>query len=802
MNLSKLQLLTTRLEEAGQFPKRPFKAPNASDSLKSQQFEHADFFVDLKLVLDKAIALGASGFDIVADTVTIKGGSTINITGSVQLVTIIARRVVIEGEGGAVIILDHMDVNSIRSVNIIAAEIATGIAVVSQSATRQTYDLSHVKAPSNQTPKLFRFGWRDGKMREGDTAVPVGYLGWDQPLYKVLNATYALAAGMLGQQEVSAETLRLANNLLRWILSWSGLHADIGSLTRKASSILQLMPTAQEQADGQFMINYAMPSLTSEACLSLVKSRLDLAKQIELNAALANQAQSVRDIARRFAASLSQSHQIDAKALDDEIKTCDADLQSAQMALDRSSRLLEQQGVDQEIAKIQVNTANEINKIDRIAKASIDLAIAFAGFGLSIVAIATGTPGDPGASTKKGRDGVTGLFEAIKTAAAPTVYLPRWVDVLAVYLIPVTFAVQHASGHSEDLKKLATTGVAMKDAIQKINSSDGTKAQFDEIASIVGQAVQALSAKPGVAEALAAWDAIAIETTNQLDIIINDAGTSAEVKKATTDYKSSIQKMSIYGRLILEIQGRRDALTRHLGTLLLRRISAIEKADEIAKTFAVAPDEATLKQHIEAETAYHMDEARQAFFEACFGFRQAFFYETYEYPKAIPAFCETAEDMNQVYAAMETDSKSPRRPVRKFDRTFVVDAPQTLAQLQKGQAVPIEIPTNLPVFQGYSRVRLERMEMRLRSESKIVGLVGIRMDSQSLFTDLHSSGPIRIEGRPFDVKFEYDEQKVQLSNDFGPIAPPLFCTWTMQIYAPKQLPPISAVEVTLKGQSQ
>ena len=62
MNLSKLQLLTTRLEEAGQFPKRPFKAPNASDSLKSQQFEHADFFVDLKLVLDKAIALGASGF--------------------------------------------------------------------------------------------------------------------------------------------------------------------------------------------------------------------------------------------------------------------------------------------------------------------------------------------------------------------------------------------------------------------------------------------------------------------------------------------------------------------------------------------------------------------------------------------------------------------------------------------------------------------------------------------------------------------------------------------------------------------
>ncbi|GAA4035723.1 BAR domain-containing protein [Parerythrobacter jejuensis] len=801
MDPQQVQSLMQSLQTAGQFPKTPFQAPAAGDDLKSRQFEYSDFHVEFAKVHQLAIEKGATGFGIIADTIIFDADSHADLKDPIELVTLIARRIVVKGGGKARIVLDHAKANSILSVNIIAGDISSGLELVSKSSKEQAYDLSEVKAPHNNSPQMHRFGWRNGKVRVGEKTVPIGYLTWDQPLYQVLNASYALAAGALGGNDSNHGNIALATDLLRWIMAWSGVQSDIANLTSTASAVLRIMPTPLADPADPDAIAVSMPPLTSDAYVQLAKSRLDLASQVELDGKLAAQSGSADAIAKQFAKALAKRDRITAKALADQITETRARAKSAQNAFEKAGEILEKQKFESELAKIHLDLANELDRIEKIAKASIEIAISLITLGTSIAALAMGAPGDPGASTKKGQEGVTGLIEAVKKAGSSAGSWSKWYNVLSVYLLPITFLIEHGGDHGDNIKKIGTASLAIKNAALTIYGSRGAQKNIEAIAKTVGEAVQALAAKPQTAEARAAWDAIEIETVNMLDVGINDSNTAGPVKTAMAAYKTSVQKVALYGRFIIEQQGKRDEIDRHLGALVLQRIAEIKKAETFDTLINRKPDKAELMERIEAESAHSLDEARQAFFEASYGFRRAQYYETYSFPNATPTYCENAAAMARIHTEIVTDHKNAPRGHRDFNRTFVVDDPATLERLQLGEPVRIEVPIDYQDFAGYSHLRLSRMEIRAKTSAAVSGVIGISMDSGSQFLDRRHDEPITIDGEQFNVKFEYDPTKVQLSNDFEPVMPPPFSTWTLQIYRPDTIPKLDAVHIEMIGQS-
>lgn len=797
MHYTSINFIIKKLQSQAQFPKTPFVQPKFSDK-SNDQFVYSDFVVKLGDVLSSAKKNNAAGLEIIADTIVVSENATLEVNGKIQIMTMIARSIVVENNGTASITLDHIDNKSFRSVNIIANEISDGLKLISQSATPHTYNFSKMKPKPTSKPLMARYGYKNGAVREGTTAVPIGYLNWDQPLYKVFNASFALSAGLLRNDSI-AENVTLGRDLMTWINKWAGLQSDIATMGKEATSLLKLIPSVKDEHSNNLTIATPMPSLTAKSYLVLAQTRLQLAKQVELDSKLATQSGTAQEISAKFAKALASRDLISAQTIKQEINKTLEQSNQIEQSLRRASTMMEQLQFDQKIKKLDMDLAQKLDTIDKIAAAAIGIAISVVSLGASIASMAMGAPGDPGAATKKGKEGVQGLIAAVKEAGTASVYLPKWVNVITVYLVPITFMIKTGKDNIENIKAIGSAGVLIKDAINAIYAADHEVKKLDTIASNIGTIVQALAQQPSAAETLAAWNGTITECVNNLDNFIDNSD-AGSVKTAVTDYKTALQKVAIYGRLIIEQQSQKYEAQRHLGSLVLQQIAEIKKSETFDSLKAGNLDKAELIKYIETASAHAMDDTRVSFFEACYGFRRAQYYETYKFPTGSPAYCDSSATMSKIYSAMKTDFESTSRDTYDYNLTFKVSERNVLDELQTGLPVAITIPIELEDLKRFSQLRLSYVEARIKTDVDVAGTIGINMDSQSFFEDRNrTSNVITISGGTFNVMFEYDETKIRLSNKFTSVMPPPFCTWAVQITKPKNLPKLEALEINLVG---
>jgi hypothetical protein len=797
MNYTTINSTIKTLKTQAQFPKKSFAQPNFNDK-SNDQFVYADFVVKLDDVLTSAKQNNAAGFEIIADTIVVSENAALEINGKIQIMTMIARSIVVENNGTSSIILDHTDNKSFRSVNIIASEISDGLKLISKSAATHIYDLSKIKPKPTSEPLMARFGYKNGVVREGKTAVPIGYLNWDQPLYKVFNASFALTAGLLRNDSI-AENVTLGRDLMTWISKWAGLQSDIATIGKLATSMLKLIPSVKDAYSNNLTIDTPMPSLTAKSYLVLAQTRSELARQVESDSNLATQSITAQEMSAKFAEAFARRDLISARTIKEEINKVLEQSDQIEQSLRRASTMMEQLQFDQMIKKLDMDLAQKLDTIDKIAIAAIGIAISVVSLGASIASMAMGAPSDPGAATKKGQEGVQGLIAAVKEAGKTSDSMSSWVSVIRVYLVPITFMIKTGNDNIDNIKSIASAGVLIKDAINTIYAADHEVKKLNTIASNIGTTVQALAQQPSAAETLAAWNGTITESVNNLDNFINNSD-AGSVKTAVTDYKTALQKVAIYGQLIIEQQSQKYEVQRHLGSLVLQHIAEIKKSKTFDSLKVGDLDMAELIKHIETASAHAMDDTRLSFFEACYGFRRAQYYETYEYPAATPAYCCGSATMSEIYSAMKTDFENTSRDTIEFNLPFKVTERNVLDELQTGLPVAITIPIEFDDFKSFSHLRLSYVEARIKTDVDVAGAIGINMDSQSFFEDRNqTSNVITISGNTFNVMFEYEEDKIRLSNKFTSVMPPPFCTWTVQITKPKNLPKLETLEINLVG---
>ena len=798
MTPSELTKLIQTLSAAQLLPPLPLTTTDAGNGHVTA-FVHADLIVDLADVLATAQAAGASALDIYADTVTMPDGFAALIDLAPMRLSIVARRIFVAGR--ARITLKHDAGNTLQAARLRVELIEGALSIASlTSGTLTEYDVTRLEA-QHATPQFIVFGRSDTSIATRLAPVPSGLLALGRPLYQTLAAAFALAAGVLGGSDTDPARLALCHNVLGWITTWAGLQSDLAQIARLAENVRTLLP----QMDGNQIV-HPIPPRTASAYLRLAAARKDVAKTIELDSKFLDQTAAGSAIASQFVAANIARDQIDARLLDEQKNDVLTRRQAISEAMQRTAEALLDQQFNQEIAQIQLDLAVQQDKIDKIVSASFDIAIGVISFGASIAAICMGVPEDPKAGAKKDIEGVQGLIDAFKdTTRQSGREALTWLTVIKrLYLLPFTFLWNNAKDHKDSIAALAKASLQIGKAAKTIWDTLPSKSEADAIAETVGEAIRSIAQKPTALEARAAWDGLETETVNQLDVIINDAATVGDVKRATAAYKTSVQKIAIYGRLMADQQAQADAADRELGALVLQRCAQIDRQAKLEALQTDIIDSATLAKHIRSEIALRLDDAGRSFFEASYGFRRAQFYETYLYPKQFtPTVATRSTTMEEIYTAMTTDhgdavEANDAKSV-SLQRSLRFDAPEILAPLGKGETVLIAIDLDRAAFKGYSRLRVSEVQARLETEQPFNDLIGIELISSGMYVDHSGTQTMRLAGAGTRLPFEYRPSSIEVEKTLTEVQPPPFTTWAVRVYQPSSPPAATALTIDIKA---
>lgn len=796
MTTSAYDALVQRLRKSGQAPAKALvdQQPDGGAHVR------ADLQLDLLEATTAARAANAPSLDVYADTLVIPAGATVGVTGALQRITIVARRLIV-GDGSR-IVLNHADGIGRAALRLIVAERQGPLRIISnqKGQTNPDYDLSDLDTP-HAMPRFVNFMFRNGAAGVRTTVVPVGLLARGEPLHQTLAAAVTVGAGALAADDADPRMTEIAHGVLGWVASWAGLQNDIAELARIAERIKSIAP---EHKGGRRIM--PIPPRTAAAYLRLAETRRSLAGSIEMDRKFLEQSGDIAEIARTFVAANIRRDDQDKKLIDQEIDVLLKVEPQLKAALAAAARSLRQHQFQQELDRIHLDLQIELDKIDKIVKASFDIAVGLLSLGASIAAICLGVPADPSASGKKNIDGVKGLIETVQDNVnmGDGLKMADHLHNLAfLFKLPFTFIWEHKGDMGDSFKELIAAGVKIKGAAGQIRGGGGFHADLDDIVEALNTALRDLAGKPNALAAKAAWDALELETVNQLDRVINDAEVVGGIKDAAVDYKSSVQKAAVYGRLMAEHQAAIDANQRALAARLLQRCGQLSKTKELENLQQTIVNREALKAHIRAETDLRMEAAGRSFFAACYGLRRAQYYETYSLPRTALAIPADATAMATIYSSVSTDSADARGPGGrvKFTRTVEVDDPETLAQLAAGDeaGVTLTLGPKALDLERFAVIRLTTARMRLSPPAAPGAKVGVEITSGTSFMDRHAGDDLEFHGPAAVIPYEYRGETVETQVTFDQIPPPPFATWLVRITANGGVKQPKSLTIELEG---
>jgi len=791
MNPDNLKTLADQLTASGLLPEMPL----VDDSEARQPHVHAALVVNLSEVADVARARHATSLDVYADTLVIPPHAVVGITGELLRMTIVARQVVAGAHSRIVVNhAEHKDEDH-HALRMICADIQGDVAIYSdRPGDNALYDLS-VLRQTHDVPTFITMGWRDGKRVSRPTPVPVGLLAKGQPLHALLAASFQFCAGAIATMDGDRERLALVHEVLGWIKGWAGLQDDVAQLARLADRLKAVLPA---YVDDQLVI--PVPGKPARAYLELAKSRMELAKAIELDGKFLDQAGSFRDVARDFAQANIQRDSHDIAMVCREIEELQERHEVLNASLEHAVRMVEEQRFDAEIKKIELDGQIALDRVDKIVKASFDLAIGVISLGVSIAAICVGVPPDPTALVAKERKGVEGLFEAVKKTQNLGSHLQ---NLKALYALPFTFLWKSDSRMKKNFVDLAKAGLQIKAAAGTLLGGSGGLKDTAAIEETLNASLRVLAQQPGPLEAKAAWDALEAEAINQLDKVINDSNTAGNIKSAATAYKTAVQKMAIQGRLMAEHKASIQANNREIAARALQRCSQIRKQQELESLQDRIADRQSLDAHIRREIRLRFESASRSFFAASFGFRRAQYYESYMIANSTPMIVDQAARMANIYNTMVTDHSDATNQLDRrrisFDRPILRQDRQLLEELVAGRPVILSIDPREMALDSYSGIRVSDMQVWLDHDEPVDARIVIELVSGTSFRDPGHDGGHVFSGSPVRIPFEYQGDKVMLHKSLTGVQPTPFTDWMVKLTPHENITLPQSLRIELRG---
>lgn len=800
MTPSELQGLVARHAAAGLVAPPPLTRTGgkAADGSHALLGVIADVVVDLADALDHAERSGLDALDIYADTLRAPPAFDRRLNGSLQRLSIATRRIVTTD--GAALRMLHDGERSRRQVRLFSHRIEGTFALFGGPDGSVAYDLASL-ATDFDPPRFRNFGWRENAAQIGATVVPRGLLLHGEPLHRVLAATFSLTAAILGDPRPSERELALCHEALTWIIRWSGVETGFGELIRSAEALRALLPVPQDR-----MLAHPIPSLAAERYVTLAEAQHALMSALEDTTRSLAAGGDVSHLAGMVVTAFGDRDTVDLRTLELRCRELEKQLEAQVEALDRASRTMREEQFAAELASLELTLQKNLAAIKGIAKLSLQIAFSLIVLAGSIAALCVGVPPNPQALTEQGRKGVRGLNDLYQQAGqlVSNVQVKGPLDALAALVLSFMIPVDWLKNNADTLKQFADPAKSILALALPVWHGPLHGLDVAALAEQLGSNMRILAAMPDAAEAKAAWSALEVDIVNRLDLVLADKEAEAEVKKAAAEFKSKVQRVAIYGRLLAEQAAAKGAIARELGAVKLEALGMIAKRQRLEALNQEIANQAGTRERLRAETALRAEGAARAFFVAAFGARAAQRYETgrtalatLTIPASTPQMADALAGMKTEYAAA---SAASRRNRVRFEREIRISDPEMLAGLSAGSPVHVAITLDQEGLKRFNRVRLREVQAWLETAEPITTRVAITLTTGSAFLDRGDGGAEHVIGSPQALHFEYRGTQVEVDQALDEVALPPFTTWLAEVLEPASLPgPVQALRLVMRG---
>jgi hypothetical protein len=803
-----------------------------------------DYVVDLKTALREAIIMKAEVLQVYADVVRIPGGFKLKLgeegllgEKGVYRLDIIARRLEIEGNKPAELNLkDDPDRGSATSARLLVGEMTGELLVRSKSD-------GVAAEPKRFQPNLDLRPWTY-QLKKGETIdapavlvsaktkLAINMLSGEKPLYRLLKASFELAAGLTAEARLDPAKLALSRSILQWLTRWSYYpSAGLTPLFQTASSLLQVLPTVV-QGPGSALV-HVVPRYPSKVYFEMARSQWESAKDYDLEAHFNKMGDQIGKVTQQIVSIWVQRDLVDVEELGTRIEDARDRVKRALSALKTAGKEMEDQAFENKFFARELEFEQEVARIKGAVKLAFDIVSAVVQIGVGVATGLTNPQGmnattdalghlDPGrmyetikaikdnnpnvSIIKKGYLVIGELLYSYVDAAQSFIKSFRDMDMLPrntfiASLQNVGSGVMALFNSVDRLMNL-TRNINVANPVLNINVTEA-----DEIGALVSMVAKVIDPP----KTKAAWDVFLAEATAQFQAITDDQETPPLVRKAARNYRVGIEKLAIYGRMLSERQAIFAQEVRELGSLILTKASVQQKKGQLDLLGKNLADETAVRRALDAENDNRLRELGRTFFTTIWGFRSAVFYEAMRWE--IPSFTvpKTGKEMGELYLAMqrvmrEVGSAEKRerdnieRPLKFHKREGFLD------DLKASGSAKLHIDLTNEDFDRFDWFGVQNLKVWLDDvlPNKKTG-VRLTMTSESSVMNRLKGSDFSFSGQPVDINFEYDKHnKPTLEHGSFDVQPTPFSTWTLRIHNKQDLDlhQLSAVRLVVTGRAR
>jgi hypothetical protein len=758
-----------------------------------------DYGVDLEQAFKLAKDSNAVSLEVFADILRIPVGFARILGGGVSLLSVVARRVIVEGTG-ADILLAHAELppdaqeGASRAqvvLRILTEEVVGELLVAAVGHAVRGVKLQ-ASAPAGPLAFVSYTRDKDGLVKN-EGKLPLAMLDVGQPLYQLITGSFDLAAGAMRDSMVSPEQGAVGRSILKWLVRWSAYPTPyLARLFDDAEALGRVAPAWGENAQ----LTHQIPPRTAKEYLDLAGSHMAVAKKYELDENFDNVRDEIKELAARLVQAWIERDAADLGALDAEIAAAKEIVAESKKAVERALKLVDDQKFAVTIAGIDFETTLAKDRIITIVKQTFQIVMDVIKLGVA-VAGAAANPGAVGAIPTLGTLGnpfwlfVDPDMDAIPFAAK---IIPTMQEILRLwYGLPLEFISNLWNMSATDKealgKNLALGGPAvfgLYTAAIKLGTINAPLAIAEEIGDLVSTTVSV----PDAVESKAVWDAFEVEAVNQLRAIIDDPDANQSIRTAALSYTTVVQKYAIYCRTFSEQQALLAQRVRELGVLLIRKSAAEQKRTALANVRDKLTDRDQLVEMLRLLRNARLRELQQTFFVALSKYRAAYFYRNLDWPAKMPAIvvprnagemAEILDDVARAVAGARPDPAGDFKVVKEINKR---DEPKFFADLVANNEARFRIDTaDSDLFVGDSLVRISRMRawlVWLADGAQTV--VTAELSSETGLRDRLPNGKaIAFSGDPFFVSFEYQGKDIRFDPLIEGVCPTPFTTWTLNV---------------------
>lgn len=762
----------------------------------TRNFVAAALEVDLEQVYADALAKKARSLEVFADVVYVSKDFSHTLGGELGLVSIVARRILVEAGARATLGLSYDPSRDRQALfRVVAAEVVGEFVVRAPKA--EPVDLRLELAP--ELALRFTSLSSDGTdVRRGQGALPMEMLGEERPLYRVLAASFDLAAGVVRDAAPSAEHTALARAILHWLVRWAAYPTSgPGRLFQDAEALGRALP----RPDKSGALLRPIPRHTPNALLELARGDAEVAEKYELDASFLRVEQQTKEVTVKLVRAWRERDSANLAAIAEELGAARQLVKVSQEAVNKAAGEMDQRKLEMTLQTIDYETIVNQDRLLNIVKGTFEVLFGVIQLGVAIAGACV-NPGLGGALA--GANPLGFIKPAIGPAPpmAPSVVLEALGN---MYMLPSTLIAELVSmspKHKKALgKSLSGVGAALPrllGAATKLLHVDAPVQTADEI----GQLVSVTTSVPDVLESKAIWDAFEVESNNKLDFILNDNDASLKLKTATRDIKTTLQKFAILARQCAEQQSLLAQRLRDLGTLLIRQ-AAEQKRQQVLEGLTTELNDDP-KVLLRAMQQARLTELGRSFCTHLNTYRAAYTYQNLRWSAKMPILSvprnatEMKEQLNDV-ARVE----QPRNAgdFSKALRLTPDRHPALFAGLRSDQQCgTFAITLDDEAFAGHSLVRVARMRVKLgdRDGARVATL----LTSGARFSDRYGATELAFQGEPVALASELRGGVLEYDPLIEGVRPTPFTTWTLSVSGSDlALDAVTVVEIEILGKS-